>query len=117
MKYFTSGGDPAINFEKVDMKALEMLEQAREYANIPIKITSSYRTPERCIEIGSKPDSAHTEIPCTAFDISACDARERGMIIKALYIAGFDRIGLNLINNHIHVDDSPTKPHNVFFIE
>jgi len=116
-KYFTPASDPMIDFDKIDMQALEMLENAREFAQTPFIISSSYRTPEHCIEIGSKPDSAHTDIPCSAFDILAGDAHTQLLIIRGLLQAGFNRIGLNLKNSHIHVDASPNKPKEVFFIE
>jgi zinc D-Ala-D-Ala carboxypeptidase len=116
MKYF-SEKDKAIDFKKVDMETLEKLDRARGFAGVPFKITSNYRTPEHCIDIGSKPDSAHTEIPCTAFDIAAGSANSMYFIVKGLYEAGFTRIGLNVKNGHVHVDDSPNKPPYVLFIE
>ena len=115
MKYFTKETDPKIDFEKVDHSALTMLEIARDIAGIPFKITSTYRTPEHSEEVGGFKGDAHTEIPCTAFDIACVDSVSRYRIVNACFYAGFKRIGFNKV--HVHVDASLTKPQGVLWLE
>ncbi|HEY5139295.1 MAG TPA: D-Ala-D-Ala carboxypeptidase family metallohydrolase [Methylococcales bacterium] len=113
--YFTPETDPAIDFDKVDKPTLSMLNQARDKAGIPFIITSHYRTPQHSMEVGGLPNDAHTEIPCTAFDISCTSGRELFAIVKAALDAGFKRVGLN--HSHVHVDRSSKLPLNVLWVE
>jgi uncharacterized protein YcbK (DUF882 family) len=115
--YFSPDIDRMIDFDKIDHIALGMLNTAREIAEVPFIITSSYRTPEHSETVGGSRADAHTETPCTAFDIAASDAHCRMRIIKGLIAAGFGRIGVNVENNHIHVDHSNNLPPEVFWIE
>ena len=53
MKYFNES--EFTNFKKMDKKLLTMLDHVRELYGHPIKITSSYRSPEHPIEaVGEK---------------------------------------------------------------
>lgn len=117
MSYFTPENDPKIDFTKVDKAALARLEIARGKAGVPFVITSNYRTPEHSEEVGGFKDDAHTKNPCSAFDIACVDGNSRFRIVQALLAAGFNRIGINTKNNHVHVDADVTKPMNVLFIE
>lgn len=117
MKYFTPSGDPAINFDKVDMRSLEMLEAAREDAGITFVITSNYRTPEHSVEVGGSATDAHTEDPCTAFDVAFSDWTACKKIVKALLNAGFSRIFINAKNMHVHCDNSPKLTPDVLGVE
>lgn len=115
MSFFSKETDPAINFAVVDKDALAMLEVARSLAGIPFKITSHARTAAHSVEVGGIKDDAHTEVPCTAFDIACSDSRSRLAIVKAVLEAGFTRLGFN--SKHVHVDRSPSKPQNVLWLE
>ena len=115
MDYFTPETDPLIDFSKVDPTSLGMLTMARGLADIPFFITSTYRTPEHSVEVGGTMHDAHTETPCTAFDILCSGSRDRFLIVKACLAAGFVRIGFN--EHHVHVDNSKTHDQNVMWIE
>ncbi|HLX12292.1 MAG TPA: D-Ala-D-Ala carboxypeptidase family metallohydrolase, partial [Bacteroidota bacterium] len=67
--------------------------------------------------VGGYPTDAHTQIPCTAFDIACADSIARWKIVFALKQAGFPRIGINTKNNHVHCDCDRTKPQFVLFEE
>lgn len=114
-EYFTKEKDPHIDFDKVEPLALNMLNRAREKAEIPFVITSTYRSPDYSESQGWSRTNAHTEEPCAAFDIACTGARERYLIIKALLDVGFDRIGFNA--NHVHVDRSMNLDQEVFWLE
>jgi uncharacterized protein YcbK (DUF882 family) len=116
-EYFLPEIDRMLNFKKVHPTALGMLNTAREIAEVPFLITSSYRTPEHSESVGGSKVDAHTENPCTAFDIAIQNAHSTMRILKGLIAAGFNRIGINAKNSHIHVDNSPNLPPEVFWVE
>ena len=100
----------------MDKDFLSMLDNARDIAKTPFKITSGYRTKEHNIAIykklGKKPiESSH--LKGVACDIACSDSRARFLIINALLDAGFTRIGI--ANNFIHVDSDCEKSENVIW--
>lgn len=101
LKYFSPLNDRKIDWEKVDLDSIVLLDHARDIAGVPFQITSSYRTPERSVLVGGSKTDAHTEIPCTAFDIycnwagGKWNSRAAFKIIAALIQVGFKRIGVN----------------------
>jgi len=117
MSYFTPETDPAIDFEKVDPLALAMLNNARAMADMPFVITSHYRTSEHSVAVGGKNNDAHTEVPCSAFDIVCEDGHSCLRIICGVVAAGFKRIGINMKNGHIHIDNSKDLPQDVMWVE
>ena len=100
----------------MDKDFLSMLDNARDIAKTPFKITSGYRTKEHNIAIykklGKKPiESSH--LKGLACDIACSDSITRFLIINALLEAGFTRIGI--ANNFIHVDSDCEKSQNVIW--
>jgi len=100
----------------MDKDFLSMLDNARDIAKTPFKITSGYRTKEHNVAIykklGKKPiESSH--LKGLACDIACSDSRARFLIINALLEAGFTRIGI--ANNFIHVDSDCEKSENVIW--
>jgi hypothetical protein len=92
--------------------ALEKLEDAREKAGIPFKITSGYRCDAHNASVGGKSEGAHTS--GYAIDIEASVSPSRLLIVKALLDAGFTRIGV--AKTFIHADDDPSKPQKVMWV-
>ena len=90
----------------MDREFLEMLDQAREIAGVPFRIESGYRTGAHNRKVGGKPDSSH--LYGLAADLKVYGSRERGLIVKALYEVGFNRIGISM-GTLIHVDDDYDK--------
>jgi len=117
LKHFNPSTDKAINWDVVDWDAIKILDDARDRTSIPFFITSHYRTPEHSVEVGGITTDAHTETPCSAFDIEASNSADRFKIVKACLAVGFPRIGINIKNNHIHVDNSKKLPPFVLWIE
>lgn len=117
MGYFSPATDPKIDFPNMDKDSLDMLEVARDEAGVPFVITSTYRTPEQSVSVGGLNNDAHTEQPCSAYDIQYKDHSARAMIIFGLAKAGFRRIGVNKLNHHVHVDNSPNLPKPAFWLE
>lgn len=89
----------------MDTDFLIKLSQARAYAKIPFVITSGYRSKAHNARVGGVPNSAHRT--GHAADIRARTSTDRAMIVKSLFDAGFNRIGIG--NSFVHVDDDPSK--------
>ena len=114
MKYFTldefdcpSHKGSGVN---MDSNFLAKLEEAREIAGIPFKITSGYRTKSHNEEVGGVPNSSH--LIGVAADISVSSGADRYVILNALIRAGFKRIGV--AKTFIHCDTDDSKPNSVW---
>ena len=109
-KYFT---EKEVNcFDKMNKTLIDMLEQAREVAGVPFKITSSWRSPEWNAEIGGKSNSAH--LRGTAVDIACNTSHRRLLILDALLSTGFTRIGIS--KSFIHADCDMDLPQEVMWV-
>ena len=84
---------------EMDLDFQHRIDLARDVANVPFIINSGFRCSKHNTAIGS------TSINHTvgkAADISTTTGFERGRILKGLYKAGFERIGIR--KDFIHVD-------------
>lgn len=100
----------------MDRDFLERLDNAREIAGIPFKITSGFRIEadiERLEKQGYKVSQKSSHLKGLASDIACTTSAERYKIIDALLKAGFHRIGI--AKSFIHVDDDPDKPANLIW--
>jgi uncharacterized protein YcbK (DUF882 family) len=124
MKYFTlSEFDcPSLNESGINMDRnfLDKLEEAREYAGIPFKITSGYRTKEHNEELrkkGYKASANSSHLIGKAADIAVGSGAERYLILNALIKAGFKRIGIAKTFIHADtdsIDQGGNKPNSVW---
>jgi len=96
---------------KMDSDFLEMLDKARERAEVPFRITSGYRTKKHNKAVGGVENSSHTL--GLAADISCEDSARRYLIIEALLYVGFNRIGI--ASTFIHVDLAIDRPQNLIW--
>ena len=114
MKYFTLDefDCPSLpnSGKNMDTNFLTKLEEAREIAGVPFKITSGYRTKEHNTKVGGVPNSSH--LIGVAADIAVSSGSERYTILSALIKAGFRRIGV--AKTFIHCDTDPNKPNSVW---
>jgi len=114
MKYFTLDefNCPSLpnSGKNMDSSFLAKLEEAREIAGVPFKITSGYRTKEHNAEVGGVPNSSH--LIGVAADIAVSSGSERYIILNALIRAGFKRIGV--AKTFIHCDTDPNKSNSVW---
>ena len=93
---------------------MDMLQEAREIAGCVFSITSGYRTQQYHDDLGrrgyktaKKGTSPH--LKGLAADIACSNSRDRWIIINALVLAGFSRIGI--ADTFIHVDLSTYEGH------
>lgn len=90
----------------MDEDFLQLLDSIREEADIPFIINSGYRTKYHNIEVGGKPNSAHTK--GLAADIRAKSGRSKFAIIQSALSHGISRIGIG--RDFIHLDDDLSLP-------
>lgn len=99
----------------MDEQFLAKLEQAREIASIPFRITSGYRTKEYNQSLrdkGYKASTNSSHLIGVAADIAVSGGNDRYIILSALIKAGFRRIGVAKTFIHCDIDDS--KPNSVW---
>jgi uncharacterized protein YcbK (DUF882 family) len=99
MKYFTES--EFNEFEKMDPKLLEKLDQLREVYGYPIKLTSTYRSPDHPIEAKKSKPGEHAY--GAAVDIACVGGEATFKLVKSAIEVGFTRIGISRKNNFVHV--------------
>jgi len=117
MRYFTydefDSPDAPGSGHQMHQEFLEMLDDARDIAQVPFVINSGFRTEEHNRTIpGSSPDSSH--LVGWAADIRATTSNRRWLVIEALIQVGFTRIGV--ADTFVHVDCDPAKVKNVMWL-
>ena len=109
MRYFNycefDSPDELGSGHNMDEDFLQMLDDAREFAGVPFKITSGYRTEAHNHAVGGSRSSSHMK--GLAADIACGGSRQRMEIVTALLHVGFDRIGIG--DGFIHVDADVEK--------
>ena len=115
LKYFTldefDSPDLKGSGERMDEQFLIKLDAARHLAEIPFKINSGYRTPQRNRKVKGKANSSH--LKGLACDIKCTDSKARFKIVESLILVGFNRIGIS--ETFIHVDDDKMKVQEVIW--
>ncbi len=99
MKYFNKS--EFSNFDMMDEKLLSMLDKMREIYGYPIKVTSSYRSPEHPIEAAKKQPGEHSY--GAAVDIVSDSGGKTFRLVKAAIEVGFTRIGISRKKGFIHL--------------
>lgn len=96
--------------ERMGYEFILWLNEVRKVAGVPMRITSSYRTPERNAAVGGARDSSHTDVPCNAVDIGRVPTsadpnwnEARFRIMEAALVLGCRRIGF-YPNGSLHLD-------------
>lgn len=105
-KYFNQN-----EVEGLKPELVEMLDRARELAQVPFKLNSTLRSTEKNAQVGGVKDSAHTK--GLAVDIACTESRNRFKILNALLEVGFKRLGI--AKTFIHADIDETKVQEVMW--
>jgi zinc D-Ala-D-Ala carboxypeptidase len=99
MKYFEES--EFSEFDKMDPSLLIMLDNLREEYGYPIKLTSTYRSPDHPIEAKKSKPGEHAY--GAAVDIACVGGEATFKLVKAAIEVGFTRIGISRKNNFVHV--------------
>tara|TARA_R100000935_G_scaffold57661_2_gene92138 strand:- start:2828 stop:3187 length:360 start_codon:yes stop_codon:yes gene_type:complete len=99
-------------FHHMDQNLLLMLDESRNIANTPFSLNSSWRCEEHNKDVDGKKNSAH--LRGCAVDIACDNSSKRLVILDALIIAGFTRIGIS--KSFIHADIDMTLPQEVLWL-
>lgn len=96
--------------DKMGVEFMRWLDDLRRVADVPIVVTSSYRTKAHNTRVGGAKDSAHCDVPCNAVDIGERPRADdpswnytRWRIVQTAMAMGCQRIGL-YANGSIHLD-------------
>jgi len=113
MKYFSpyefdSPDAPASGY-KMDIVLIYFLVEIRRLINIPILISSGYRTLAHNENVKGEVNSSH--LKGLAVDILCKDNRERYLLLFYALMLKIKRIGI--YKKHIHLDIDPDKPQNI----
>lgn len=97
---------PPCKLSDMNDKLLILLDFTRDYANIPIKLNSAYRSRSYERSKGRSGSSSH----CSglAVDIACNSNADRLKLLSGALSAGFRRIGID--TNFLHLDCDPDKP-------
>lgn len=99
MKYFNES--EFNEFEMMDDKILLMLDELREAYGNPIKLTSTYRSPDHPIEAAKNNPGEHAY--GAAVDIESVGGDKTFRLVKAAIKVGFTRIGVSRKRGFIHL--------------
>lgn len=96
----------------MDYNFLCMIDNARDIAQVPFKVTSGYRCISHNKKINGSSTSSH--LKGLAADIKYSSEYQLVRMIYGLTKAGFTRIGINATSKFIHVDSDSSKPDAIF---
>ncbi len=86
----------------MDPEFLRKLDLARDWAQVPFRITSACRCPEHNARVGGRPDSNHLD--GQAVDIAWTDPGMLGRIVASLFRAGIVSMAVDPARHFIHCD-------------
>ena len=104
---------PCCGREEMDREFLKKLQNARIIADVGFPINSGFRCPAHNKKVGGEENSSH--LRGHAADIKVRSSRARHQILQALFLLGFNRIGI--YPTFIHVDNDPDLPVSVVWVK
>ncbi len=107
--------------DRLSPQLLDLIDEIRKRAGVPIRITSDYRSQEEHETIypdpAHRPNSPHTRGTGLDFVPIPFSAHNRLLILQAItgiYAeGGIPKLGLEIANRHFHIDLDPIlrRPH------
>ena len=102
---------PSCEISQMDAGFLELLDQVREEAGIPLVLNCAYRSKAQEKKMGRSGNSAHTR--GRAVDIRCNASSTRYKIVAAALGCGIRRIGIG--KTFVHLDNDDTLPQGVMW--
>lgn len=103
--------NPACSIEDMEQDALDMFDDIRRRAGIPMVLNCAYRSQEWDKAKGRSGNGAHTK--GYAIDVRCVDSANKYKIVKAALECGCPRIGI--YRTFVHLDCDPTLPQNIIW--
>lgn len=99
--------------DEMDEGFLRTLDAIRHVSEVPIRITSDFRTPEENEEIGGFHDSPHMRGRAVDLVPIPDTSLNRFKVIKAMLNLTMTRLGLGVYDRHLHfdLDRKLSRPH------
>lgn len=97
--------DGKVVFDWMDAAFLLKLDECRHLANVPFKLSSSYRTKEKNKDVGGAKNSMH--LKGRAVDIQVSSDKQRWAIVKAAVQLG---LSVGIMENAVHIDNRDGTP-------
>lgn len=114
-KYFQAAEfkrcQPACTIDQMDQGFLDLLDQVRERAGIPLVLNCAYRSVAHEKAQGRSGNSAHTR--GRAVDIRCNASATRYKIVAAALACGIRRVGIG--KTFVHLDNDTTLPQGVMW--
>jgi len=109
--------NPSCSMQDMNQGTINRLDKATDIAGFKFRLTSAARTIEHEKSKGRAGTSSHisNNFGSRAIDIATPDSRTRFKVMQGLIGAGFNRIGVNLVSNFFHADDSVNHDQDVLF--
>lgn len=85
----------------IDPKLLELLDEIRETAGVPINVNCAYRCPSHNAEVGGVVNSQHVDGTAADLDASSIGVEALAQIAEA---CGADGVGRYFDDEFVHVD-------------
>lgn len=85
----------------ISPKLLELLDEIRESAGVPINVNCAYRCPSHNAEVGGVPNSQHVDGTAADLDATGIGVEELAQIAEA---CGADGVGRYFDDGFVHVD-------------
>jgi len=102
---------------QMDTDFLDKLDEARDLAGIPFRITSGFRSKAHNEDLraqGYQASANSSHLKGLAADIAVGSSSDRWAIVSALISAGFTRIGIG--HGFVHVDSDDDKAQGVIWV-
>lgn len=100
----TQNSLPTSNLLQNIIEPLWVLDHVREITGKPIKLLSSYRSPEYNEAVGGASKSLHMQNKALDFRSERVSARKLYNIVMKLRDAGMFKGGVGLYDNFVHID-------------
>lgn len=103
---------PCCGLNRISFPFVGLLEQARELAGIPFRVSSGYRCQAHNKQVGGNANSEHLQ--GFAADILAINSEARFLVVSAALQVGIRRIGVH--GSFVHLGVSRLHPPDVLFL-